>query len=238
VATVVLAAFFLGIGGCGGSAKTDPIASPSPGGAAGQATGNAQAGHEQAGAETSQSGASGSNSAGGASSTGGSEPLDSAGAAGARGVPCDSDGVVHEVGVQFPCDCSICWCGTDGYIWSTLTECPPSVACTHAGKSYPTGVTFPSRDGCNECTCEENGTVGCTDKACACKPDAEWYRHYVLTDAQSCQAAKYACPPNTRSFRNECGCGCEEAAECAETIACKDCDDQLARCPYAKVSTP
>lgn len=36
---------------------------------------------------------------------------------------------------------------------------------------YKVGDTFPSLDGCNQCSCTENGIV-CTERACAPAPDA------------------------------------------------------------------
>ena len=38
--------------------------------------------------------------------------------------------------------------------------------CEYNGKSYETGSSFPSSDGCNTCNCSEGG-VACTLRACA-----------------------------------------------------------------------
>jgi hypothetical protein len=49
----------------------------------------------------------------------------------------------------------------------------PSVeACAYDGKSYPSGVSFPSTDGCNTCECLWKWTPGvaCTLKACTGSP--------------------------------------------------------------------
>jgi hypothetical protein len=39
--------------------------------------------------------------------------------------------------------------------------------CTYEGQSHATGDSFAASDGCNTCTCADDGKVGCTDKACA-----------------------------------------------------------------------
>jgi hypothetical protein len=38
--------------------------------------------------------------------------------------------------------------------------------CTYDGESYATGDSFPSTDGCNTCSCTEDGTVACTAMGC------------------------------------------------------------------------
>jgi hypothetical protein len=39
-------------------------------------------------------------------------------------------------------------------------------SCGYGGKTYVSGATFPSSDGCNSCGCTD-GSVGCTTRACA-----------------------------------------------------------------------
>jgi hypothetical protein len=39
-------------------------------------------------------------------------------------------------------------------------------ACSYAGKPHAAGESFPSTDGCNTCTCDISGSVGCTLMAC------------------------------------------------------------------------
>lgn len=41
-----------------------------------------------------------------------------------------------------------------------------SGACQYGGKTYKAGETFPSTDGCNLCSCGEDGQVACTRRAC------------------------------------------------------------------------
>lgn len=39
--------------------------------------------------------------------------------------------------------------------------------CEYGGARYRAGDSFPSTDGCNQCSCQANGTVVCTLRACA-----------------------------------------------------------------------
>lgn len=47
----------------------------------------------------------------------------------------------------------------------------PNARCEYNGKSYRVGETFTADDGCNTCSCGENGMAACTLKFCA--PDDE-----------------------------------------------------------------
>ncbi len=38
--------------------------------------------------------------------------------------------------------------------------------CEYSGRTYMYGESFTSDDGCNSCSCAENGQVACTDMAC------------------------------------------------------------------------
>ncbi|KAL4220437.1 hypothetical protein ACF0H5_020839 [Mactra antiquata] len=38
--------------------------------------------------------------------------------------------------------------------------------CEYGDKSFDAGDSFPSSDGCNTCTCQENGLVACSVKSC------------------------------------------------------------------------
>jgi len=162
-----------------------------------------------------------------------------AGMFGAAGEPsvsaCEVDGVVHPVGKPFACDCNTCWCEFDGTISSTLIDCP---VCTYMGETHTSGEKFPSRDGCNTCECSPGGVLSCTEKACSCNPDKEWYRHYAATGANACQLIDYVCPVNTAAFNNGCGCGCEEAQDCPQWVDCEpgntSCALMRMRCPYSE----
>lgn len=41
------------------------------------------------------------------------------------------------------------------------------VRCPHNGYTYNVGETTPSQDGCNECTCRQNGNMECTNNVCS-----------------------------------------------------------------------
>ena len=86
---------------------------------------------------------------------------------------------------------------------------PPSPGCDYNGAHYAAGDVFPSSDGCNECTCGTDGTVACTERACACDPASEPSRHYIGTP-EECTRISYLCAPGTHPFSNACGCGCED----------------------------
>jgi hypothetical protein len=43
----------------------------------------------------------------------------------------------------------------------------------------------------------------------ACDPNNELWRDYKGTPT-SCQVIRYSCPSGTKSFQNDCGCGCED----------------------------
>lgn len=42
-----------------------------------------------------------------------------------------------------------------------------TVRCQHNGYTYNVGETTPSQDGCNECTCRQNGNMECTNNICS-----------------------------------------------------------------------
>lgn len=45
-------------------------------------------------------------------------------------------------------------------------ENPVTVTCEYNGKTYKLGEGFTATDGCNSCSCGENGAVACTEMAC------------------------------------------------------------------------
>ncbi|WP_437282984.1 hypothetical protein WME90_21145 [Sorangium sp. So ce375] len=56
----------------------------------------------------------------------------------------------------------------------TLAGCQPLgwTSCEYDGVEYSPGDAFPSKDGCNSCSCTEDGDVACTDMACI--SDCTW----------------------------------------------------------------
>lgn len=125
-----------------------------------------------------------------------------------------------------------------------ITSIPRDV-CVYGGAEYQPGEEFPSRDGCNTCSCVDDvgptASIACTDQACACDPENEPHRNYVGLDARTCMLVDYYCTDNTTMFGNECGCGCEQSSECPVTMDCTPmsgtCNEPLAaRCPYTQVA--
>lgn len=49
---------------------------------------------------------------------------------------------------------------------TSISSTPSSVACEYQGITYSEGERFPAEDGCNTCTCGEDGQVACTELAC------------------------------------------------------------------------
>lgn len=43
----------------------------------------------------------------------------------------------------------------------------PGGSCEYGGQTYGPGDSFPSTDGCNQCSCSDGGAVACTRRACA-----------------------------------------------------------------------
>jgi len=154
---------------------------------------------------------------------------------------CDYAGQTHFAGDSFDAgdDCNTCSCLEDGQVICTQMACPENT-CLYAGVDYQQGETFAALDGCNTCSCTEDG-IACTDQACTCDPDDEWYRNYVSVDPAECALIDYVCAENTTAFTNECGCGCEQSYECPQWFNCMppaECDpQQIAEdCPYSDIA--
>ncbi len=154
---------------------------------------------------------------------------------------CDIDGVHYDEGdlivpASQYCD-NACYCVL-GENKCNAGGC--GTICVYAGIKHTGGDSFPARDGCNTCSCEDGGSITCTEKACACDPQAQWWRDYVSTDPGQCMVIDYACPPYTTAFGNSCGCGCEEDESCPQVFDCMppappECDGASVRCPYSSV---
>lgn len=119
-------------------------------------------------------------------------------------------------------------------------SCQP-VSCTYAGKQYAPGDSFPATDGCNTCTCTDDGHIACTEIYCQCDPEKEWWRDYKFTDPDTCAVVKYQCQPKTLPFSNDCGCGCQQDPACPEWINCMppvtpECTQLQTDCPYSQVA--
>ncbi len=105
----------------------------------------------------------------------------SAGRGGAGGsFICVFNGTSHALGTTFPDSdgCNSCSCTSNG-IACTARACAPDAGsdgpsdgpsdggvCSYGGMTYSPGSTFPSPDGCNQCTCGSTGLVSCTKVNC------------------------------------------------------------------------
>jgi hypothetical protein len=96
--------------------------------------------------------------------------------------------------------------------------------CSYEGKSYPAGASFPAADGCNQCSCQADGTVACTLKQCACDYSGASGRKYVAQSPEACKAVRFTCVQGQQAFFDDCGCGCAP-----EPTGCKvgGCSKQL-----------
>ena len=136
----------------------------------------------------------------------------------------------------------------DGKTWAGPTgECKPSsngdcgwevIECPIQCEA---GEQKEADDGCNTCSCTEDGVWICTQMACQCNPDQEWDREYVSTNPAECALLDYACPANTAAFLNECGCGCQQDPSCPQWFNCmppSDCDPAAIalECPYSDIA--
>ena len=80
-------------------------------------------------------------------------------------------------------------------------------ACSYGGQDYSSGSSFPSVDGCNSCGCQSDGTVVCTERACAatCAYNGVTYQAGEgFPSADGC---------------NSCGCQADGSVVCTE-LAC------------------
>jgi hypothetical protein len=91
---------------------------------------------------------------------------------------------------------------------SLAIQSPAPATCSYGGQTYQPGDNFEATDGCNSCSCGEDGAVACTKMACVCNPATEPHRNYVGTP-QQCMVIRYTCQSGQTPFSNDCGCGCE-----------------------------
>lgn len=55
----------------------------------------------------------------------------------------------------------------------TTTSAPSGPSCSLNDHNYTVGQTFASADGCNTCTCNQDLTISCTEKACEAIPSVK-----------------------------------------------------------------
>jgi hypothetical protein len=236
--SVAVAALCLGFAGCGGSTGSGTAAGGSSGSAGSGATGGSGSGCDVNGKHYAigDTYPAGDNCNSCTCTASGPECTLADCAA-----FCIYGGQQYDVGQSFPASdgCNTCTCNADLQVTCTLTDCAPA-PCTYAGKDYSLGQQFPALDGCNTCSCTTSG-VTCTELACACNPQTEWWRNYVSTDPQQCMVIDYGCPVNTTTFENSCGCGCEQDASCPQSFDCMPpatCNEQeiKTKCPYSTIA--
>lgn len=95
------------------------------------------------------------------------------------------------------------------------TDCKPA-QCRYDGKRHDVGDSFPSTDGCNTCSCQDDGSVACTERACA--PDGCEYgnAHYDVGDSfdasDGCNRCRCTGDGDVACTRRACG-GCDYEGE-------------------------
>ena len=75
-------------------------------------------------------------------------------------------------------------------------------SCSYDNSTYQAGESFPSKDGCNSCSCTDAGGVICTQRACAdtapvinqCQTDADCAGQNL--DTSFCDDGQWACVKN------------------------------------------
>ena len=121
---------------------------------------------------------------------------------------CNYKGGVYHIGDQFKSDdgCNTCFCGEDGGVGCTEMACADhdydddyyddydddydddEKYCFRGNEKYRAGESFPASDGCNACTCSENGQIACTLMACIDEPppmpfDNDCFKLIMFVDA-------------------------------------------------------
>lgn len=179
---------------------------------------------------------SGSDGGAGSSSNGGSS-----GGTSPTGKSCEYQGHTYASGDVIPMGkCSQCSC-SNGDVSCALLPCdPPEQGCNYQGKLYQVGESFPAADGCNTCSCEADGSIGCTEIGCSNTCQSLGDQYLMLVDAAA------LCMRNEECFMrlpDKLGCGCDRWVtsnnmmaiyqantladlynmQCATDIACPDC---------------
>jgi hypothetical protein len=89
------------------------------------------------------------------------------------------------------------------------------------------------------------GSGGAAGSEGACDPEAEPDRDYVGKSREACSVIRFACPENTVSFQNDCGCGCEQDESCPDFVDCMPGSDpkpgcsaeERELCPYTVIAS-
>jgi hypothetical protein len=98
-----------------------------------------------------------------------------------NGSTCTYTGQTVNVGQPIGDSCNECQCTAQGALCKGI-PCASDAggvdgsgggACTVDGKTYKSGETFKSPDGCNTCSCLPDGNAACTEMACADPPPVD-----------------------------------------------------------------
>ncbi len=160
---------------------------------------------------------------------------------------CLYNSVQYHVGEQFKSTdgCNVCTC-TKGGVACTGRVCPTTRNCTVGGIVHAPGESWS--DGCNSCSCGENGDVGCTARICP--PDFCTYQgvtHKIGDTWKSDSCTSCSCDAQgIASCKNTCDCpevlcspapvGCRYTGTDAK--GCATCTDLKCDCPQIECPAP
>ena len=96
--------------------------------------------------------------------------------------------------------------GSTGIAGSGGSSDPGTPSCVYQGRGYASGESFPAGDGCNTCSCDADGSVGCTEIGCGnamCFTLEAEYGKYIESAATCMSDGDCALP-----FPSALTCGC------------------------------
>ena len=147
--------------------------------------------------------------------------------------------------------CSTVWCASPSPICNAVPVC--NSGDKQFGGPCPAGYGCYARTACGttiDClhplALMDAGSAPSVDSGLTCSPSTEYSRTYVSTNPGKCDVVDFACPPNTTTFANFCGCGCQQSSTCPEWVDCAPssspsnplCGDAgRTKCPYTKIAS-
>jgi len=188
----------------------------------------------------------------GSDASDGSGGTDGSGGSGTGGTPAGTGGEAPG------CCLAAAICDPGDTEIASKDDCPAGATCysnavccstVWCAKRLPNCDAFPSCESdekdvseCEDsavCTTRElcGNSILCQKRSGSCDHEEELDRDYVAESADGCPLIDYVCPEHTTPFSNECGCGCEQPADCPDFVNCAPgstvdplCDS--AECPY------